>query len=338
MTRRLLLGVLVVVTTVALAIIDLCAGEMWIAPADVVRALLDPAAPQGFIVRELRLGHVSGALVVGLCLGMSGAITQSLLRNPLASPDIIGVTAGASCTAVLALLGAGGTFLVPTTMSASVPLAACLGGALAGTAVIVLAWSGGLDTRRVVLVGLGVNAGLTALSSWLLVRADLPDIAAATVWLTGSLSSTTIDTVRLAGLGAVGCLLVSLLTSRTLDLLRFDDITVRSLGVRVAWAQLVQAVVAVIAASLACAVAGPIAFVAFCAPQVAAALLKTPGPPVVGGGFVGALLLVAADLASRTVFPSPIPVGLVTSFCGAPVLLWLLLRTSRPTTTRGGTS
>lgn len=332
---RVLGGAVLVLVTAGLCLLDLCAGETWIAPVDVLSALRGDVPGIGFLVRELRMPHLAGALLVGVCLGMSGAISQSLLRNPLASPDIIGVTAGASCGAVMSLLGASASAFVPAFSSWSVPLVACVGGALAGALVVVLAWRGGIDTRRVVLVGLGVNAGLTAVSSWMLARADLPDIAAATVWLTGSLSGVTADTVRIAVVGAVLCLVASLLTSRTLGLLRFDELTVRSLGVRVAPAQLVQATIAVVSASLACAVAGPVGFVAFCAPQIAMVLLRTEGPPVIGGALVGAATMVAADLASRTLFPQPVPVGLVTSFCGAPVLLWLLVRGSSRSAARG---
>ncbi|WP_168582661.1 FecCD family ABC transporter permease [Gephyromycinifex aptenodytis] len=331
MRRPIVFG-LIVFVTLALALVDLCAGEVWIPPVEALAALRDPSAPQAFLVYELRAGHVAGALVVGLCLGMSGAISQSLLRNPLASPDIVGVTAGASCAAVAALLGAGAGSFVPGAAGSSVAVAACLGGVLAGLLVVALAWNGGVDARRVILVGLGVNAGLTALSSWLLARADLPDIATATVWLTGSLSAASLALVTPAAWGTVLLLVLSVLTARTLDLLRFDELTARSLGVRVPLAQLVQALVCLAAASLACSVAGPVAFVAFCAPQVAAVLLRTAGPPVLGGAAVGALLTVGADLAARTLFPYAVPVGLVTSFCGAPVLLWLLLRISKTAT------
>lgn len=329
--RRLVAATLLVAALLTMVVVHLSLGETWLPPSDVAASLLGQGTSAGtdFLVRELRGPRVVGALVVGAALGTSGAITQSLLRNPLASPDIIGVTAGASCLAVVALLAAGTVSFAPGVGSVGVPVLACAGGAIAGVLVVALAWRGGLDARRVVLVGLGVNAGLSALTSWLLLRADLPDLTAAMTWLTGSLAAVDAGTLRPIGTSAVACLALALLGSERLGLLRFGDVTVRSLGVNVAVSQLIQAALAVVAASLACAVAGPVAFVAFCAPQIAMVLFRTQGPPVAGGMLVGAAIMVGADIAARVAFPTPVPVGLVTAFCGAPVLLWLLTRLGR---------
>lgn len=327
--RRLAAAALVVVALGVCIVLALCLGEMWIPPADVVTAILGTGDAGGldFVVRELRGPRVVGALLVGACLGMSGSITQSLLRNSLASPDIIGITAGASCLAVVGLLAtSSASAFAPESGTITVPALAVVGGALTGLLVVLLSWRCGLESRRVILVGLGVNAGLSAFTSWLLVRADLPDLTAAMIWLTGSLSAVEPGTLRPAVIGAAICLLLAGLTSRYLGLLRLGELTVRSLGVNVPLAQLTQAAIAVVAASLACAIAGPVAFVAFASPQIAMFLFRTPGPPVAGGALIGALVVVAADIAARTVFPTPVPVGLVTSFAGAPVLLWLLTR------------
>lgn len=327
--RRLACGVGAFVALAVGIVLDLCVGEVWIPPADVGAALIGTGDADGldFLVRELRGPRVVAALLVGACLGMSGAITQSLLRNPLASPDIIGVTAGASCLAVVSLLAtSSASSFVPAAGAVAVPVLAVVGGAIAGLLVVLVAWRGGLEARRVVLVGLGVNAGLSAVTSWLLVRADLPDLTAAMIWLTGSLSAVETGTLRPALVGGLGCLLLAGLTSRHLGLLRFGELTVRSLGVNLPLAQLAQAAIAVVAASLACAIAGPIAFVAFCAPQIAMFLFRTEGPPVGAGALIGAFVVVVADVVARTAFPSPVPVGLVTSFAGAPALLWLLTR------------
>ncbi|GAB94939.1 iron complex transport system permease protein [Kineosphaera limosa] len=327
--RRIGCTVAAVVALAVGVVLDLCLGDTWIPPADVVGVLLGTGddAALDFLVRELRGPRVVGALLVGACLGMSGSITQSLLRNPLASPDIIGVTAGASCLAVVSLLAASSaSSFAPETGTVTVPVLAVAGGALAGLLVVAVSWRNGLDARRVILVGLGVNAGLSAFTSWLLLRADLPDLTSAMIWLTGSLSAVEMGTLRPALVGALLCLLLAGITSRYLGLLRFGELTVRSLGVNVALAQLGQAAIAVVAASLACAIAGPVAFVAFCAPQIAMFLFRTEGPPVAGGALIGAVMVVVADVVARTAFPAPVPVGLVTSFAGAPVLLWLLTR------------
>lgn len=324
-------GVLVVVAAlVAAAVLALCLGEVWI-PADQVLATFQGRGePLAEVMVGLRAPRVVGALIVGACLGLSGGITQSLLRNFLASPDIIGVTAGASMAALLSLLAAGSaSALAPGAGSVAVPTLAIAGGLMAGFLVIMLAWRGGLEPRRVVLVGLGVNAGLTALTSWLLLRADLPELSSALVWLSGSLSAVDPGILRPALAGTLVCLLLAALTTRQLALLRFGAHTVTALGVNVPRAQLFQAVLAGVAASLACAVAGPVAFVAFCAPPVAMVVFRTEGPPALAGALIGALLVVVADIVARVALPQPVPVGLVTSFCGAAALLWLLTRRSR---------
>lgn len=325
--RRVAGALLLAATGVALVVLALSLGERVVPPADVLAALLgrSDAATQ-FLVTDLRGPRVLGAVVVGACLGMSGAITQSMMRNPLASPDIVGVTAGACCAAVVVILAGGTTGGFGTPGSISVPAAACLGGILAGVFVVLLSWRGGIEPRRVVLVGLGVNAGFGALTSWVLLRADLPDLTTAMIWLTGSLSAVDAKTLRPSLLGGSACLALAAVSTRTLGLLRFGEVTVRALGVDITTARVLQALLAVVAASLAAAVGGPIAFIAFCAPQIATILFGTDGPPALGGAAVGVVLVLAADLVARAAFPQPLPVGLVTSFCGGPILLWLLTR------------
>lgn len=325
--RRMGWGIGLTTFLLLAGILGLCIGEVWLSPSEVVSALTGGEAPLAEVMIGLRWPRVVGALVVGGCLGLSGGITQSLLRNPLASPDIVGVTAGASMAALLSLLalGSASTF-APGAGSFSVPVLAIVGGSLSGALVVLMAWRGGLEPRRVVLVGLGVNAGLTALTSWFLLRADLPELSGALIWLAGSLSAVDPKILEPA-LGATAVFVVlAALSARQLSLLRFGERTVRSLGVNVPLAQVFQAGLAVAAASVACAIAGPVAFVAFCAPPLAMGLFRTEGPPALAGALVGALMVVVADIVARTVLPTPVPVGLVTSFCGAPALLWILTR------------
>lgn len=324
MTRRVGGGLAALaLTVVGLFLLALCVGDVLV-PLPEVLASLTGASEPSFVVQELRLPRALGAVVAGLGLGASGAITQSLLRNPLASPDIIGVTSGAGAAAVAVLAGGAGAAVSLTLWS--LPAAAALGGLVAGALVALLSWRSGLQVRRVILVGLGVNAGLGAVTSWMLLRADLPGLNAAMLWLAGTLNQVSMDELLLVGPVVGVLLLVAALLSRPLAVLRFDDLTAQSLGLRLGLSRVLLFAVAVVLASVVTALVGTVGFVAFIAPQVAAALLRTEGPPPVGAALTGAVIMLAADLVAAHVFWVDLPVGIVTSVVGAPFLLWVLLR------------
>lgn len=327
--RRVLVSAVLLVALVALFVAEISLGDR-VLPPDVVLSALTGGAPRGvdFLVLELRAPRAVAAVLVGTCLGASGAITQSLLRNPLASPDIVGVTAGASWAVVAVLLGPGAA-LAALASAGGVLVVACAGAAAAAAVVLLLAWRHGVSARRVVLVGLGVNAGLGAATSWSLLRADLPDLGKALRWLTGSLNDVEADRLPLVAVAAAVVLVLVAVSHRTIDVLRLDDVTAAALGTRVGRSQVWLLSLAVVLAALATAVAGPVGFVAFAAPQLALVLFRTAGPPVLAGGLVGAVTLLAADLLARTAFTQPLPVGLVTALAGAPLLLWLLVRAGR---------
>ncbi|MEL4357813.1 MULTISPECIES: FecCD family ABC transporter permease [unclassified Luteococcus] len=320
------------VMLMALLVLDLCHGQGWIAPRDVLAVVLgtpevDPTA--SYLVGTVRGPGALGAVIAGAALGLAGAITQSLLRNPLASPDIIGVNAGASCCVVATLVGNGGGGIAAAS-GLRTGVVGLLGGLVAGGLVVALAWRAGLTARRVVLVGLGVGAGLQGLTSWLLLQVPAADLSSAMVWLTGSLANVPYASLGQLGAGVGACLLLAAANRGELSLLQLGDLTVRSLGVRLWLAQGVQALLAVVAAALACAVAGPVPFIAFSAPQLAQRALRSPGPPPLVSAMTGAALLVGADIAARTALGTPVPVGLVTAVLGGPVLLWTLMNRSRP--------
>ncbi len=317
----------------ALTVLSLCAGEQWLTPAKVWAVLLGQGTGgAGFLVGELRLPRVAGAIVAGAGLGIAGAVTQSVLRNPLASPDIIGVTSGAGTASVLVL--AGGSGLAFAEAGATLPGAAVVGGLLAGATVLLLSWGPrstghGLPSARVVLVGLGVNAGFGSLSYWVLLRADLPDLTEATIWLSGTLNQVRWTTLTPAAVVVAASGAIAVVAFRALAMLRLDDISVSALGIRPAPTQVTLVAVAVVLASAATAVAGPVPFVAFVAPQIAARLAQASVPNPMTSGATGAALLLTADLIARQLFPMNLPVGLVTAVFASPVLLWLLVRGGR---------
>ncbi|WP_312884632.1 FecCD family ABC transporter permease [Nocardia barduliensis] len=336
--RMVLIVAALAVLAFGLFCLDIAVGESQLPLGRVLDVLTGGGTrAQRFIVLESRLPRALTALVVGLALGLAGAITQSILHNPLAAPDMLGITSGASFGAVAVLVTTGGT---TTGLAASVgaPLAALAGGLLTAAAIYLLAWgrtaTGGYGATglRLVLIGVGVNALLMAGISWLLTRASLIDAQRAQLWLNGSLNAA--DTAHLApaAVAAGAAALVALGSARTLAALRLGSDTTRALGVRIQTQQAILIGAAVVAASVATAAVGPVGFVALAAPQIARRLLRTPGEPLVGSAVCGVILVVGADVASRTVFPVDLPVGVVTAAFGGPFLLYLLVRMNRKAT------
>ncbi len=327
--RVVFVSVLLALTALLLAAVDVGRGDYPIGVLDVLRIVLGGGeAADRFVVMELRLPRALTALLVGLAFGMSGAILQSVARNPLASPDILGITQGAGVGAVALIVFGGGAF-GGMTAYVGLPVAALLGGMLAATAIYLLAWRQGVAGFRLVLVGIAVAAMLTSLISYLLIVADITEASRATVWLTGSLNGRGWEHVVPVSIAVVVVGLGALLGSSTLTALRLGDDSARALGVRLQTGQAVLLGVAVLLASVAVAAAGPIPFVALIAPQVAMRMIRSAGPPVLAGGLVGAVLVVGSDVVSRTVLPTDLPVGVLTAAIGAPYLLYLIARRTR---------
>ncbi|MFG3257914.1 FecCD family ABC transporter permease [Streptomyces sp. NPDC048172] len=295
-------------------------------PADRVLAALAGSGTriENLVVIDHRLSRTLAAVLVGFALGCSGGLTQSVTRNPLASPDILGVTSGAGFFAVLLATRPEVASRVGDGPAAEVLApAALLGGLVTTGCVLALSWRSGFDGLRLVLVGLSVNALALAGTSWLLTRAELEEAQVATRWLTGSLAGVRMPDVALMGplvlLGILACLRVS----RDLGALRLGRDVAPVLGTRPARTEAWALLTAVLLVAGATAVAGPIAFVAFVAPQAAMRLFRTAGPPPLAGGLAGAFLVLGADLVAQWL-PAELPVGIPTAVIGAPYLLFLL--------------
>lgn len=326
----LLLGLLVA--------LDLALGDFPLPVAEVLTTLLGQGdAGQEFIVLDLRLPQTLVAVLTGAALGLSGALTQTFARNPLASPDILGVTEGAAAGAVAVIVltgvaGYSGGLVGGTLQAVGLPLAAFVGALLTATLLYVLSWRRGIDGQRLVLVGIGLGAALMALTSWLLVRARIEDAASAQVWLSGSLTGRGWDQATPLVWTLAVLVPVSLLLVRTLNALQLGDEPARGLGVRLQTTQLLTLLAAVGLAAVAVSAVGPLEFVAFVVPQVALRLVGGSRPPVVASMVYGACLVVGADLITRVVLPFAMPAGLVTAAIGAPYLIWLLLRANTKVT------
>ena len=308
-------------------------GEYRLTPGEVIHVLLGQgSAAARLVVIELRLSRALLGLCVGAMLGLSGALVQSTTRNGLASPDLLGVTAGASTGAVSMIILGSGTG-VTTGGLASVVLgfrtsfAALCGGILAAIIVgaILKLISGG--KLQIVLIGVGVSAFFSGVTSWLLTSADIDDAERANAWLSGSLNGRGDVEMTVAGI-VLGILAISLVPMSTkLSALHLSTELAHTLGHRVPLISSIFLVQAVVLASVSVAVAGPIGFVALVAPHIAQKTAHTSRPSLAISAIVGAVVLSASDLVARLLFaPFILPTGAVTAVIGAPFLIWLLLR------------
>ncbi|SCL49526.1 FecCD family ABC transporter permease [Micromonospora chersina] len=317
--RALAVGLAGTLLALALAVLAVGAGDYPIAPADVLRVLAGGGNPaERFIVTELRLPRLVTALAVGAALGLAGAVFQSLTRNPLGSPDVLGVTSGAATGALVVVVLGGG--------SAALAGAAAAGGLATGLLLYALAGRHGVGGHRLVLIGIGVTAILTGVNGWLLTRAPLMDAARAALWLTGSLDGRGWANA-LPVLGALAVLLPAVLLARApaLRLLEMGDDSAAGLGVPVRRVRVAALGAAVLLVSVAAAAAGPVSFLALTAPHLARRLTRAPGPNLLPSAVVGAALLLAADqVAQHAVAGRQLPVGVVTGVLGGGYLAWLL--------------
>ncbi|GAA1545140.1 FecCD family ABC transporter permease [Kribbella lupini] len=334
--RTITLATTFALLAIAAALVSLSVGTTRLPLADVVDVLLGGGRrATRLVVLELRMPRVATGLLVGIAFAVSGALLQTLSRNALASPDIVGVNSGASAAAVtvIVLAGTGGGNISGVAAKVGIPLAAVLGGLLATTIVGLLSIQRGVvDAGRVVLIGVGIAAAANSLVAWLLVIGDVTNAGRAAAWLAGSLNSRTWSDAVPVGLAVLVLLPIALTFNRSLEALVLGDDVASSLGVRVSRVRIALLVIATVLAAMATAGAGPIAFVALVAPQIAQRLAQAERPPLVTTAMLGALFVTAADLIARNglellqVGPYELPVGVVTAAFGAPYLIQLIGR------------
>ncbi|WP_417581268.1 FecCD family ABC transporter permease [Pelagibacterium sp.] len=318
-----LVGILLAIATVV-TLMALASGEYPVALPDVLAALSGQADGRThMVVVEWRLPRALLAVILGAALGMSGAVFQSLTRNPLGSPDVIGFNSGAYTGALIAIIAFSGNYY-------QVAGGALLGGVLTALAVYALAWRRGVQGFRLIIVGIGMSAMLSSLNTWLMLRAKLEVAMAAAVWGAGSLNGLGLDQFwpTLVVLGVLMPLVV--LLARPMKQLEMGDDTARALGIRAEPVRVALLVLGVALTATSTAVAGPIAFVALAAPQIARRVTRAAGVALLPSAAMGALLLTLADfLAQRAFAPTQLPVGVVTVSVGGLYFVWLLMREAR---------
>lgn len=303
--------------------VALMIGNTLYGPGEVVRVLLGETVPgASFSVGELRLPRAALAILAGFAFGMAGVTFQTMLRNPLASPDIIGISDGASAAAVFGVV-------VLSVNETTVSVLALTGALVTAMAIYLLSDRGGFAGTRLILIGIGVAAMLDSAITYILSRAAAWDVQTAMRWLTGSLNNASWSMVVPLALASLVLIPLMLAQARSLGVLRLGDDSAAELGVSVKRTRLLLILGAVGLLAFATAATGPIAFVAFMAGPIAARIVGPGASLLLPGGLVGALLVLVADLAGQFAFGTRFPVGVVTGMLGAPYLVYLLIRTNR---------
>lgn len=324
--RRLrwnLATILLAVAAVALCVAMILLGNT-IYSLDVVWRVFKGEQVQGatFAILTLRLPRMLSGLLAGFAFGMAGSVFQTMLRNPLASPNIIGVTSGSSVAAVFCLL-------IIKVSGAAASFAAVAAGLVVTALIYLLSQGGGFSGGKLILIGIGVQAMLNALVSFMILKAASNDVPAAMRWLSGSLNTIQIkDLPPLAISIIVFCPLI-LLLGRRLTILELGEHSAITLGVPANKTRVLLILASVCLLAFATATTGPIAFVAFLAGPIARRLVGIGFSYELPAGLTGAVLVLCADLMGQFLFSTKFPVGVITGIIGAPYLIFLLIRTNR---------
>ncbi|WP_235038207.1 iron chelate uptake ABC transporter family permease subunit [Microbacterium sp. 18062] len=314
------LGVLAVAVTMwALTLGDypIALGEVW--------AALVNAPDAGFartVVVEWRLPRALAAVVFGAALGAAGAVFQSMTRNPLASPDIIGFSAGSYTGALIVIIVMNSSYLM-------LAAGAIAGGLATAALVYLLAWRRGVQGFRLIIVGIAVSAVLASFNTWLMLTADLEVAMSAAAWGAGSLNGMGWEPAALGSLVIVALLMALAVLTPGLRQLELGDDAAMATGARTESVRLSAMIIGVALTAVVTAAAGPISFIALAAPQIARRLARTPGVTVAPAAITGALLLACADVTAQHLLPVSLPVGVVTVVVGGGYLVWLIIREVR---------
>lgn len=320
--QRLTVAILAALVCFLFAL-TLTLGQSFTPPSDVVRVLLgEDVEGASFLVGTLRLPRAILSLLAGLSFGLGGVVFQIMLRNPLASPDIIGITSGASAAAVFAII-------VLSLSGPAVSVVAVVAGLVVALLVYGLAARKGVAGTRLILVGIGVAAMLHSVIAYILSTAPAWNLQEAMRWMTGSVNGAQLAEAAPLALALVvfGALLFS--QRRELEVLRLGDDTAAALGVKIARTRITVIFAAVGMIASVTAVTGPIAFVSFLSGPIAARIVGSGGSLLLPSALIGAVLTLAGDYTGQFLLPSRYPVGVITGALGAPYLLYLIVRINR---------
>lgn len=315
--------ILLCILLCGMIILALSVGSDFISPVTVVKELFGYGTGEYlFTIQSLRLPRVLLAALVGIALAVSGLILQGIIRNPLAAPDIIGVTSGASVGALL--------FLSYATVSIHyLPLAAIIGAGVVSTIIYLLSWKKGVTPIRMVLIGIGISAFAKGIVTMLIVMGEEVRTSRAYIWLTGSLYGANMQDVYLLLPWVVLLSLLTFIIARVINVKELGDDIALGVGVKVQIFRLLFLLISVMLAGTAVAFVGGIAFVGLVAPHISRMLVGRSFAALIPiSSMVGAIIVIFADIVGRTAFlPKDLPAGVFTAAIGAPFFIYLLFRT-----------
>lgn len=289
-----------------------------------------PDGRTALMIYEFRLPRTVAAITAGVGFGVAGALTQNVARNPLASPDILGVTNGASAGAVAAMAAVAQLSWLPAGFGQwGTPVFAVAGGVLVTVIVFAVVWRSNLESNRLVLVGIGMSGLCAALTSWMLTLGEVVNAQQALTWMAGTINGLSWRDLAVAPIVIAICVLIALVLRPQREILAMDADTARGLGSDVARDRLVLLGLATIMAVAATVVAGPLAFVALASGHAARILSRSIVPPVIHSALLGMIFVLAADLLAARTFSVALPAGVATAVIGAPYLMFLVVQQAR---------
>lgn len=319
--RTLVLVAVMVSALLGLGLLGLCYGASWSSPGEVLAALT--GTERSVVILEWRLPRVLAGLVFGAALGVAGAIFQNLTRNPMGSPDVIGLDAGAYTGALVAITVLSGA-------SAQLAVGSVLGGLVVAALIYVLSFDRGFSGLRLVVIGIAVNAMVTAINSWIVLRAELEVAIAAVGWSAGSLNGVGWPDLWIPFSVIAVLLILMAARAHAMHQASLGDAIAVTTGVGLDRLRLLMVLVGVGCTATVTAVAGPIAFIALAAPQIGRRLAGAAGVPLLPAALTGAVLLQGADLLAQMLLaPVALPVGVVSTAIGGCYLIWLLTKEVR---------
>ncbi|PRB72624.1 iron ABC transporter permease [Arthrobacter sp. MYb213] len=307
-------------------------GGTPIALGDVVSSLVGMAPDErtALAIIEFRLPRSVAAILAGMGFGVAGALTQTVARNPLASPDILGVTNGAALGAVAVLALTSQVQGLPMFLhDYGLEIAAALGGILVSALVFSLVWRSSLESNRLILVGLGMSGLCAALTSWMLTLGEVHNAQQALTWMAGTVNGISWADLRVAPILIVLGIAAAAGLRNQREVLALDSDTARALGMNLGRERIIVLGLATALAIAATIIAGPLAFVALASGHASRLIARTTIPPVAHSALVGAIFVLLADLAAARLFEVVLPAGVATAVIGAPYLIFLVLRQSR---------
>ncbi|MFG3614300.1 FecCD family ABC transporter permease [Rummeliibacillus stabekisii] len=321
--RYVSVTIILAIITIGLCCTMMMLGNTIYPVTDVIHVLLGETIPgASFAINEIRLPRTVAGLFAGFAFGAGGYIFQTMLRNPLANPNVIGITTGSSAAAVFCII-------VLHTSSTVVSLAAVIGGLVTVGIIYGLSRGTSFAIGRLILIGIGIQAMLNAVISYLMLIGKTNDLSNALRWLSGSLNGAELEMTYPLIIAVVFVTPVLIYFAKQLEMLELGEQAATSLGVNTNKTRVILMISAVLIIALATATTGPIAFVAFLAGPIAQRLVGVGFSNILPAGLIGVILVLGGDLIGQFAFETRFPVGVITGIIGAPYLIYLLIRINR---------